>query len=72
VRGCDLVGLGVDLVHEIDKGHHPLTIRAHGIKGGHITFDAGLSSQFLTALLLLGPLTAEGLAITVTDLVSVP
>jgi 3-phosphoshikimate 1-carboxyvinyltransferase len=31
-----------------------------------------LSSQFLTALLLLGPLTAEGLSITVTDLVSAP
>ena len=67
-----LRGLGVDLVHEIEEGHHPLTIRAHGIKGGHITLDAGLSSQFLTALLLLGPLTAEGLAITVTDLVSAP
>jgi 3-phosphoshikimate 1-carboxyvinyltransferase len=67
-----LRGLGVDLVHEIEEGHHPLTIRADGIKGGHVTLDAGLSSQFLTALLLLGPLTAEGLAITVTDLVSVP
>jgi 3-phosphoshikimate 1-carboxyvinyltransferase len=64
--------LGVDLVHEVEEGHHPLTIRADGIKGGHITLDAGLSSQFLTALLLLGPLTAEGLAITVTDLVSAP
>jgi 3-phosphoshikimate 1-carboxyvinyltransferase len=31
-----------------------------------------LSSQFLTALLLVGPLTAEGLEITVTDLVSAP
>jgi 3-phosphoshikimate 1-carboxyvinyltransferase len=64
--------LGVDLVHQAEDGHHPLTIRADGIKGGHVTLDAGLSSQFLTALLLLGPLTREGLAITVTDLVSVP
>jgi 3-phosphoshikimate 1-carboxyvinyltransferase len=67
-----LRSLGVDLVHEIEEGHHPLTIRADGIKGGHVTLDAGLSSQFLTALLLLGPLTAEGLSVTVTDLVSVP
>ncbi len=67
-----LRSLGVDLVHEIEEGHHPLTIRADGIKGGHVTLDAGLSSQFLTALLLLGPLTAEGLAITVTSLVSAP
>jgi 3-phosphoshikimate 1-carboxyvinyltransferase len=67
-----LRNMGVDLVHEMEEGHHPLTIRADGIKGGHITLDAGLSSQFLSALLLVGPLTAEGLAITVTDLVSVP
>ncbi|MFI7633385.1 3-phosphoshikimate 1-carboxyvinyltransferase [Nonomuraea sp. NPDC049400] len=64
--------LGVDLTHERQEGHHPLTVRAQGIKGGRITLDAGLSSQFLTALLLVGPLTAEGLHITVTDLVSAP
>ncbi|WP_037607695.1 3-phosphoshikimate 1-carboxyvinyltransferase [Streptacidiphilus rugosus] len=64
--------LGVDLVHEEQEGHHPLRIEAAGIKGGAITLDAGLSSQFLTALLLTGPLTREGLEITVTDLVSVP
>ena len=64
--------LGVDLTFGGEEGHHPLTIRADGIKGGHVTLDAGLSSQFLTALLLVGPLTAEGLDITVTDLVSAP
>ncbi|MFC4006846.1 3-phosphoshikimate 1-carboxyvinyltransferase [Nonomuraea purpurea] len=64
--------LGVDLSHDEQEGHHPITIRANGIKGGQITLDAGLSSQFLTALLLLGPLTDEGLRITVTDLVSAP
>ncbi|MGP4101111.1 3-phosphoshikimate 1-carboxyvinyltransferase [Nonomuraea sp. KM90] len=64
--------LGVDLTHEGEEGHHPLTVRANGIKGGRVTLDAGLSSQFLTALLLVGPLTHEGLEITVTDLVSAP
>ncbi|WP_373320325.1 3-phosphoshikimate 1-carboxyvinyltransferase [Virgisporangium aurantiacum] len=64
--------LGVTLVHHDREGHHPLTVHADGIKGGHITLDAGLSSQFLTALLLVGPLTADGLTITVTDLVSAP
>ncbi|MFF1609327.1 3-phosphoshikimate 1-carboxyvinyltransferase [Amycolatopsis sp. NPDC058278] len=64
--------LGVDLEFGGEPGHHPLTIRANGIKGGELTLDAGLSSQFLTALLLVGPLTAEGLRITVTHLVSVP
>lgn len=64
--------LGVELAHEEQEGHHPLRISARGVKGGELTLDAGLSSQYLTALLLLGPLTEQGLRITVTDLVSVP
>ncbi|SDT13781.1 3-phosphoshikimate 1-carboxyvinyltransferase [Actinoplanes derwentensis] len=64
--------LGVSIIHHQNEGHHPLTVHADGIKGGHITLDAGLSSQFLTALLLVGPLTNDGLTITVTDLVSAP
>jgi 3-phosphoshikimate 1-carboxyvinyltransferase len=64
--------LGVAVAHEEVEGHLPLTVTGRGVKGGHIRLDAGLSSQFLTALLLGGPLMAEGLTITVTDLVSVP
>lgn len=67
-----LRSLGVDLTHEEAEGHLPLTVVADGIKGGAIELDAGLSSQFLTALLLAGPLMAEGLRIRVTDLVSAP
>ncbi|MCX5081854.1 3-phosphoshikimate 1-carboxyvinyltransferase [Streptomyces sp. NBC_00401] len=64
--------LGVDLRHEEAEGHHPLTVTAGGVRGGDVTLDAGQSSQYLTALLLLGPLTEAGLRITVTDLVSAP
>ncbi|MFD7496888.1 3-phosphoshikimate 1-carboxyvinyltransferase [Streptomyces sp. NPDC059832] len=64
--------LGVDLRHDGAEGHHPLRIAASGIEGGELTLDAGESSQYLTALLMLGPLTAKGLRITVTDLVSAP
>lgn len=64
--------LGVDLRHEEAEGHHPLTVRAAGVEGGDVTLDAGQSSQYLTALLLLGPLTRRGLRIRVTDLVSAP
>ncbi|MXM63431.1 3-phosphoshikimate 1-carboxyvinyltransferase [Streptomyces sp. HUCO-GS316] len=64
--------LGVDLRHEQAEGHHPLTVAAAGVEGGEVTLDAGQSSQYLTALLLLGPLTRKGLRITVTDLVSAP
>ncbi|MFF3447293.1 3-phosphoshikimate 1-carboxyvinyltransferase [Streptomyces sp. NPDC002667] len=64
--------LGVDLRHEEAEGHHPLTVAARGVEGGTVTLDAGQSSQYLTALLLLGPLTRTGLRIEVTDLVSAP
>ncbi|MGW7527044.1 3-phosphoshikimate 1-carboxyvinyltransferase [Streptomyces sp. NPDC054783] len=64
--------LGVDLRHEEADGHHPLTVRAAGVEGGEVVLDAGQSSQYLTALLLLGPLTRTGLRIRVTDLVSAP
>ncbi|MFD8005767.1 3-phosphoshikimate 1-carboxyvinyltransferase [Streptomyces mirabilis] len=64
--------LGVDLRHDEAEGHHPLRIAAAGVEGGDVTLDAGQSSQYLTALLLLGPLTRKGLRITVTDLVSAP
>lgn len=58
---------------EAAEGDHlPLRIDADGIKGGEVTLDAAESSQYLTALCLLGPLTAEGLRIRVTDLVSAP
>ncbi|MFK0151620.1 3-phosphoshikimate 1-carboxyvinyltransferase [Streptomyces sp. NPDC090499] len=64
--------LGVDLRHEAAEGHHPLRIEAAGVDGGEVTLDAGQSSQYLTALLMLGPLTRKGLRIRVTDLVSAP
>ncbi|MEW5631811.1 3-phosphoshikimate 1-carboxyvinyltransferase [Streptomyces hydrogenans] len=64
--------LGVDLRHGGKDGHHPLAVHAAGVRGGALTLDAGQSSQYLTALLMLGPLTAEGLDVTVTDLVSEP
>ncbi|MFF4210942.1 3-phosphoshikimate 1-carboxyvinyltransferase [Streptomyces sp. NPDC001796] len=64
--------LGVRLRHEEAEGRHPLTVEAAGVAGGEVVLDAGQSSQYLTALLLLGPLTDQGLRITVTDLVSAP
>ena len=54
--------LGVDLRHEEAEGHHPLTVAGGGRRGRRrSTLDAGQSSQYLTALLLLGPLTRPGL-----------
>ncbi|MGY0236026.1 3-phosphoshikimate 1-carboxyvinyltransferase [Longispora urticae] len=64
--------LGVELRHGERDGHHPLTVVGRGVRGGTVRLDASVSSQFLSALLLAGPLMAEGLRVEVTDLVSAP
>jgi 3-phosphoshikimate 1-carboxyvinyltransferase len=70
--GAALATLGVPLAYEGQEGHLPLVIDAVGIRGGRLTLDASVSSQFLTALLLAAPGTAEGLEIAVTAMVSKP
>lgn len=52
--------------------HHPFDLTSDGLEGGELTVDAGVSSQFLTALLLAAPMTRGGLSIRVSDLVSEP
>lgn len=67
-----LARLGARLEFGGDPDHHPVTVTADGLAGGPIELDAGTSSQFLTALLLVGPLVRDGLTIEVSDLVSEP
>lgn len=64
--------LGAEIHFKGQKDHHPFDLTANRLEGGEITLDSGISSQFLTALLLAGPLTEQGLSIHVTDLVSEP
>ena len=67
-----LSALGVEIDFLGEPDHHPFALRTSGIDGGTLALDAGTSSQFLTALLLLAPLTRKGLRIEVSDLVSQP
>jgi 3-phosphoshikimate 1-carboxyvinyltransferase len=70
--GVALQALGVQLAYETAEGRLPMTIDARGIPGGKLTLDASISSQFLTALLLASPGMADGLDVTVTEMVSKP
>jgi 3-phosphoshikimate 1-carboxyvinyltransferase len=67
-----LAELGADLEFAGQTDHHPITVNAAGLAGGPIRLDAGTSSQFLTAMLMAGPLVRGGLTVEVTDLVSAP
>ncbi|MBT2397421.1 3-phosphoshikimate 1-carboxyvinyltransferase [Streptomyces sp. ISL-100] len=53
-------------------GGLPLRVDADGLRGGELVVDGGLSSQFLSGLLMTAPLLAEPLTVTVRDLVSRP
>jgi len=55
--------LGASIKHG-NKYRLPLTINGSGeIKGGEVEVDASASSQFISALMLLGPATKNGLTI---------
>jgi 3-phosphoshikimate 1-carboxyvinyltransferase len=55
--------LGVSIEHG-NKYRLPLTLNGSGrIKGGQVEIDASASSQFVSALLLLGPATDNGITV---------
>jgi 3-phosphoshikimate 1-carboxyvinyltransferase len=58
---------GAEINYLENIGYPPLLIRGRAISGDRIRLDASLSSQFVTALLLLAPTLADGLTIEFTD-----
>ena len=55
--------LGVSIEHG-NKYRLPLTLNGSGrVKGGEVEIDASASSQFVSALLLLGPATDNGITV---------
>lgn len=68
-----LEGIGAAVEPLGEPGHLPVRIEAQGLRGGRIRVRGDVSSQFLSAMLLSGPCTAQGLDIDVeSTLVSVP
>lgn len=59
--------LGVDVQSATLEGTLPVTLCGARVHGGPVTISGRQSSQYLSALLFLGPLLAEGLEIAVTD-----
>ena len=53
--------LGADIQYQHKEGFAPLIIRGKQLKGGKIPIDASMSSQFLSALLLVAPLMENDL-----------
>lgn len=65
--------LGADIRYTDAEGCLPVHIRPAPLHGGRITADAGVSSQFISALMMIGPSLPGGLEIQLTgELVSRP
>ncbi|WP_076536496.1 3-phosphoshikimate 1-carboxyvinyltransferase [Shewanella sp. UCD-KL21] len=65
--------LGAEVSYLKNDGFPPLTINANGLNGGDVEIAGDLSSQFLTALLMVAPLTKDTVNITIKgELVSKP
>ena len=57
--------IGVSAHAQFENGHLPVIVEADGLEGGKTQLDVSKSSQFLTALLLIGPYAKNGMEIEV-------
>lgn len=55
--------MGANIKYLKKKGYPPLLIEGSNLKGDKIEISADISSQFITALLLIGPKLSDGLEI---------
>lgn len=62
-----LITLGADIKYLDKKGFAPLHIKGKKILGGQVNIDASVSSQFITALMLVAPSFKNGLVIKLGD-----
>ena len=68
-----LRSLGADIEYVGEEGYPPLRIRGRRLQGGRIAIPGNVSSQYISALLMIGPLLSDGLTLTLThEIVSRP
>ena len=56
--------LGADITYKENEGYPPLLIKGKKLNGGKIALNSGISSQFITALMLIAPTMKNGVEIT--------
>jgi len=62
-----LIKLGAKIEYLGQAGYPPLMIEGNPLKGGHITVDGSVSSQFISALIMIGPVLPGGLKLTLKN-----
>ena len=58
--------LGADITYEKKEGYPPLHIKGKALEGGHLEVVGNISSQYISALLLIGPILKNGLELKLT------
>lgn len=58
--------LGADIEYVGEEGFPPLRIRGHQLEGGHLNIAGNVSSQYISALLMIGPALRRGLTLHLT------
>lgn len=58
--------LGADIEYVGEAGFPPLKIRGHRLKGGRLEISGNVSSQYISALLMIGPTLEKGLQLHLT------
>ena len=65
--------LGADIEYAGEEGFPPLRIKGRRLEGGQLEVPGNISSQFISALLLIGPTLRDGLTLRLTgDVISRP
>ncbi|MFC2113264.1 3-phosphoshikimate 1-carboxyvinyltransferase [Bacteroidota bacterium] len=64
-----LTGLGASISYLVTTGYPPLSIKGHPLDGGEIRVDSSISSQYISALMMIGPVLNNGLTIHLENLV---
>lgn len=65
--------LGADIQYVKQEGYPPLHIHGKTLKGGVVTLKGNVSSQYISALLMIGPTLKEGLKLQLTgEIISKP
>lgn len=68
-----LLSLGADIEWAGEEGFAPLHIRGRRLKGGELTMDSSVSSQFISAILMVAPTMQSPLTLTLDgETVSMP
>ena len=53
--------LGADITYQGEEGFPPLRICGQHLEGGYLEIDGNVSSQYISALLMIGPMLTRGL-----------